>query len=300
MLGSKEGEASSPASRKRRREGSQDGRPPKVRLAPRHIEIYTALRVHIKMASLSSGFLVLSNDGRAAAVLDGWTLKSGSEDTLFTVPMGTTLQPRCAVLFLSAKGSAPEAVVNAKLLTFRTKGEWTSGVLIYDGDGDLVDGEGTLVQRDSPLNACISRAEAYYQDLVSQFVSEWLYIKSPGVRGPKVVSARNVRFTHDTRLVRPSLPWNRPRAPPLPSPPDGGALPWHRSSTRCLRRRQRVYSAASGKRGARKRTRRNPTCARPSRRPFRRATCSAERSLSARGARSTATSFSSGTMRLGP
>jgi len=159
-------------------------------------------RVNIKQVSLDEGFVVLTNDGRTGVAIDGWTLRSGSVISL-TIPPETRLEPHTALLVVAPDARPPAALARAGMKRLRATAAWTSGLMLHNRDGVLIDGEGGASHLPaSPFQPVISRAEGYYRTLVSQLVAQRLFAKSPNFMGPSHVNAKNVRLTHDAREVR--------------------------------------------------------------------------------------------------
>ncbi|KAG8466141.1 hypothetical protein KFE25_001897 [Diacronema lutheri] len=156
-------------------------------------------RVNIKQVSLDEGFVVLTNDGRTGVAIDGWTLRSGSVISL-TIPPETRLEPHTALLVVAPDARPPAALARAGMKRLRATAAWTSGLMLHNRDGVLIDGEGGASHLPaSPFQPVISRAEGYYRTLVSQLVAQRLFAKSPNFMGPSHVNAKNVRLTHDAR-----------------------------------------------------------------------------------------------------
>lgn len=159
-------------------------------------------RVNIKQVSLDEGYVVLTNDGRTGVSIEGWTLRSGSTTTL-AIPAGTVLDAHCAILVLAPSAKPPAVLKHSGMRQLRAKAPWTEGLMLYNRDGVLIDGEGgDSASRDSPFHGVLCRAEEYYRTLVSQLVAQRLFAKSPNFVGPSHVNAKNVRLTHDAREVR--------------------------------------------------------------------------------------------------
>jgi hypothetical protein len=169
-------------------------------------------RVNIKQVSLGEGYVVLTNDGRTGVSLDGWTLRSGATTTL-TIAPDTTLEAHTALLVLAPDATPPSSLKNSGMKQLRATAAWAEGVMLFNADDVLIDGEGpSVLPSDSPLHEVVRRAEEYYRQLVSQLVAQRLFAKSPGCVGPSHVDATNVRMTHDAREVRARAPLGPPEA----------------------------------------------------------------------------------------
>mmetsp|Transcript_20104 Transcript_20104/g.51799 ORF Transcript_20104/g.51799 Transcript_20104/m.51799 type:complete len:402 (+) Transcript_20104:71-1276(+) len=193
----------SQAGKKQKRSGGADsGRPTKVpRPAPVGRPRF-GTRVHIMQANLRDGFVVLHNNGRDSADLGGWSLRGGeSGSTVYKIPVGTTLEARSSLVLLAPGAETPEPFKHESIKELRSSRSWPDALLVHNANGSVVDGEADIDSTYSaPYGTLIRRAENYYRDLVSQLVSQRLFVKSPGMVGPTSVSAQSVRFTHDTRL----------------------------------------------------------------------------------------------------
>ncbi|KAJ1630713.1 hypothetical protein T492DRAFT_1144378 [Pavlovales sp. CCMP2436] len=154
-------------------------------------------RVNMKQVKVEEGWAVLSNEGGRGLAIGGWTLRSGSK-TVLTITAGTVLEAMGAILLLAPETQPPAFLQNSGLPSLSSSAAWTDGILLHDGGGVLVDGEGYALSQDAPLQAAVSRAVEYYRTLVSKLVAQRLFAKSPNFVGPSSVNA-DVRLTHDAR-----------------------------------------------------------------------------------------------------